>query len=138
MDDLRFVLTVVITVMSTYFNRDEVLEGYLRTYNDAFDGREDVLREVLQVLAFVDQCGLPDRSRAWKRSDLFTLLVETHRALVKDGIDLEPTETARRLLAFYDDVEHREELPDNRERRRDLDDYFKAALQATNDRGSRV
>lgn len=138
MDDLRFVLTFVITIMSTYFNRDDEIEDYLRTYNDAFDDRDAVLGEVRRVLAFVDRCDLDPKSRAWKRSDLLTLLVELHRALEKDKLPLDPAETGRRLNAFYDQVDHREQIPEQDERRRDLDSYYKAAVQANQDKGNRV
>ena len=36
MEDTRFVLAYMITIMSTYFNRDAEIESYLEMYNEEF------------------------------------------------------------------------------------------------------
>ena len=90
------------------------------------------------MLQFLGNCTIPSSSRAWKRGDLLTLLVEIHRLLVKDGLELDPEEVSRRLNAFYQRIESREELPPDGEDRRDLEAYFRAALQANQDKGNRV
>lgn len=36
MGDLRFVLSLLVTMMSQYFNRDEEITSYLERYNDEF------------------------------------------------------------------------------------------------------
>src|SRR4051794_6345797 len=36
MGDLRFILTLLVTMLSQYFNRDEEITGYLDRYNDEF------------------------------------------------------------------------------------------------------
>lgn len=138
MDDVRFVLTLVITIMSTYFNRDEELETFLGNYNDEFAEHEEINREIDRVLAFVERCGFDPESRIWKRSNLFTVLVELHRALSKDRMGLDSTLVAVRLDRFFTEVEERERSQELSVPISDLEDYYKAALQATNDRGSRI
>ena len=54
MEDVRFALVYIVTIMSTYFNRDNELESYLITYNDEFDEKDDVGREINNVLNFVE------------------------------------------------------------------------------------
>jgi hypothetical protein len=39
MNDVRFTLVLIVTVMSTYFDRDSELESYLDKYNDTFPQR---------------------------------------------------------------------------------------------------
>lgn len=42
MGDLRFAMTLVIAMLSTYFNRDDELESYLEQYNDEFPHAESL------------------------------------------------------------------------------------------------
>ncbi len=135
MQDVRFALSLACTILSAYFNRDDVLEEFLERYNDEFTLRADLERELDGVLEFIDRMDVPATSRLWKKADLFTAFIELHNALYKRKVALEPRATAGHLEAFYtrvDDATARG-APDSPESR-----YYKAALQATNDRGSRV
>jgi hypothetical protein len=42
MQDTRFLLTVVVTLLSAYFNRDEEIEDWLKRYNDEFSHGPEV------------------------------------------------------------------------------------------------
>ena len=87
---------------------------------------------------------LPSTSRAWKKADLFTLLVELHRILFRDKVNLLPRSVAERLQKFYQDVDNfsetttQESDPESDGYYKRVANYYKAALQATNDRGSRI
>jgi hypothetical protein len=133
MQDTRFVLTLASTIMSSYFNRDDALEEFLSQYNDEFDYGPRLADEIRRVFAFVVALKLPPESRAWKTADLFTLLVELHRSLIQEGVPLDPATVRESLSRFYDDVDRGSESADDLVRR-----YYKAAIQATNDRGSRI
>jgi hypothetical protein len=142
MQDTLFVLLVVTTVLSTYFNRDGEIEDYLQKYNDEFPESGTVDSELNAVFKFIDDMNLPSGSRAWKKADLFTLLVEVHRAKIKNKLTLEPKALAPQLEMFYDLVEamatpKQSEVNDHKlaEQARA---YYRAALQASNDRSSRV
>jgi hypothetical protein len=78
---------------------------------------------------------MPSTSRIWKKADLFTFLVELHRAIFKRQLTLESNTVAETLQTFYIQV-------DTPDLRADVNSvpgrYYKAALQATNDRSSRV
>jgi hypothetical protein len=138
MGDVRFALSLVITMMSTYFNRDEELQPFLETYNDSFDQKSDVEKEVNETIALLNKCGMGPRRQIAKQSNLFTVLVELHRALFKDAVPLDPNLTDERLDMFFEELEDREIRDATLVPKSDLDDYFKAALQATNDRSSRI
>jgi hypothetical protein len=135
MQDARFALVVAATALSTYFNRDDELEEFLRRYNDEFPMGSDLRRELDLVLEFIDQMNLPPTSRLWKKADLFTAIIELHTSRFKRQKELSPAVVAVTLNNFYAQVDDAELQggPDS-----DPSRYYRAALQATNDRGSRV
>ena len=97
--------------------------------------RADLERELDAVLEFLDAMRLPSASRVWKKADLFSVIVEVHSALYKRLKSLNPERAAAALIDLYgkvDDPEQRSE-PES-----DAGRYYKAALQASNDRSSRV
>lgn len=139
MNDVRFAVTFIITIMSTYFNRDDEFESYLSKYNDEFDLRDDLHKEIQKVFDFIESCRLSPSSRAWKKSDLLTLLIEVHRAIVKNSLKIEPNDIGSKLQQFYQEVDNPDSVSsDDEQRIKDVAEYRKAASQATNDRGSRI
>ena len=110
MGDVRFMLSLIITVMSTYFSQDREHESFLIHYNNEFEEKQRLETEFEKVFQFIDECGLPENSRAWKKSDLFTLLVELYRALFKSELDIKPVEVSKRLQRFYDLVDKSDQI----------------------------
>lgn len=135
MQDVRFALVFVMTIMSSYTNRDGDLEMYLDRYNDAFEFGDQIQAEVQKVLDFIDRCELGVQSRAWNKADLFTLMVELHGILIKDATQLDAVEVGERLRCFFSSVE---EAASGRAAAKDVAGYYKAAIQANNDRSSRI
>lgn len=133
MGDLRYSLTLVGTMIQGYFNRDDAFEALLSRYNDDFLEREEIADRLYATFSFIDECGLDPRSRAWKKGDLFTLIVELDRAINLDGIALAPSETVERLQDFY---KNSEEAGLSGGTLHSI--YYKAALQASNDRINRM
>jgi uncharacterized protein with ParB-like and HNH nuclease domain len=135
MGDTRFCLVLISTFMSGYSNRDDELEKYLENYNEDFEQKESLRTEFNTVVDFVARCNFDAKSRAWKKADLFTLLVEIHRALFKRKITLNSETTATNLKGFYNAVDGVVDSGDTSSYR---GIYYQAALQASNDRGSRL
>ena len=135
MGDTRFCLVLAITLMSGYSNRDDDLEKYLENYNEEFEQKESLRKEFNTVTDFITRCDFDSKSRAWRKADLFTLLVEVHRAIFKRKIPLNPTISARTLKNFYDAVDSFGALGDTSSY---PSIYYNAVLQASNDRGSRL
>ena len=79
----RFVLTVIISIISTYFTCEEQIENYLKEYNDEFNKKHEIEEQIETIFEFIDSCEFDSNSRVWKTSDLLTLLVEIHRAFFK-------------------------------------------------------
>lgn len=130
MTDVRYTLTIIITMMSTYFNRDDELEIYLKKYNEELKDKERISTEFINTLNFIKDCEFQPDSRAWKRTDLFTLMIETHRKLFIEKKKLDPKLVRQNVEAFFEKVRT---LEDD-----DAKAYNLAALQASNDRSSRI
>lgn len=133
MGDLRYALTVVGTMIQGYFNRDDAFEELLSRYNDDFPERSEIAKRLYSTFSFIDECGLDPKSRVWKKGDLLTLIIELDHAINLDNVTLSPSESVERLEHFY----------------RSTDEaglgggslysiYYKAALQASNDRINRM
>jgi len=133
MGDLRFALTVIISIMGGYFNRDDDFEKYLETYNETFRRKEEIAKSVGIVFQFIEECGFAKRSRVWRKADLLTLVVELYSALVDDNLALEPSFVIEALQKFYDEVDSQEIGSSSL-----AGIYYKAALQASNDRLNRI
>lgn len=133
MGDLRFALTIVITMLHGYFNRDDPFQSFLERYNDDFPPAEEVLARFDAVISFIEECGFTQGSRVWRKADLFTLLIELDSALRVKGIELQPSHVIERLQDFYETVDSVGLEGDQLSAT-----YYKAALQASNDRINRL
>ena len=135
MNDVLFCAGMVATIMSTYFNRDKEIEQFFERYNETFPEKENILGEVVHVLTFISRMNFPPKSRAFKKADFFTLCVELYNVLIKHKFSLDVSRTRAMLDAFYNEVELVSIGGTNSV---DANKYYKAALQASNDRGSRI
>jgi hypothetical protein len=143
MNDIRFTLTIVITIMYSYFNRWELLEQFLSLYNDEFSEKEQIRHDLETIFMFIDQCRFHSKSRIWKTSDLLTAIVELFRLMIIEGRALNRGAIEEALTNFYESVDLFNRLgfiervsPYYTER--DVMDYGKAAQQGTNNRGNRI
>jgi Protein of unknown function DUF262 len=144
MRDLDFCVILVTTLLSTYYNRDEKNREFLNRYNDEFVDSDRVQAEIAKVFDFVEGCSFAEKSRVWKKTDLFTLLVEIHSALVVKGLAIETDLVGKRLEQFYSRVD---ELYATKPGTAELEAqkpgsevfrYLKAATKATNDKYARA
>ena len=133
MGDLRFAVLLTATVLGGYFNRDDLFEEFLDRYNDEFPSEDEVRVNFDKVFDFLNECGFDDKSRIWRKADLFTALVETYEFLCKVKLSLQPSDVVESLNKFYAEV-NKGPLDQNSF----AGIYYKAALQASNDRVNRV
>lgn len=136
MNDVKFCLGLIITVMTTYFNRDKELELYLEKFNEEFPEKNRLDTEISAVFEFIDRLNFDSNSRAFKKADFYTLFVEIHRAIVKSGLSINVSVLRERLDNFYGRVDRAAagELGDDKQ----AQEYYNSALQASNDRSSRI
>lgn len=133
MGDTRFTLQVIITMLAGYFNRDDLFEQFLADYNDHFPQRDDIAKRIMNIFSYMEECGFSNKSRIWKRSDLFTALVQLDFVLCGNSAP-SPIDTVQRLESFFAHVDSEGMESSNRA----VSVYAKASLQASNDRINRI
>jgi hypothetical protein len=135
MGDVVFALSLVITMMGTYFHRESEIEKYLETYNDELPQEDELVSRFARVVSVIYACRLPSDCRVWKKADLFVLIVELDRLLFIDRSTLDLQKLKSVLIQFYRDVDSEMRTSSGND---NLQRYFKSTLQATADRASRL
>jgi len=133
MNDLRYCLAMLASILGPYFNRDKEIEDFLSKY-DEFVPEEDQIRgRVTQVLNLISAMNFPRESRARKKSDFFTLFVELYRYLDNFNQPISASVLREEIDEFFSAVDttgsDEESGPGK---------YYRATLQASNDRMSRI
>jgi hypothetical protein len=133
MGDLRYALTVIITLIRGYFNRDDAFAEMLDRYNDEFPLEEGISIRLDRMFDLITECGFERKSRLWKKADLFTVLVELDSLSEEREEIPQPSELLDRLTTFYDSIDSA-----NVDGSSVRGIYYKAAVQATNDKVNRL
>jgi len=133
MGDLRYCLNIICTMLTGYFNRDDVFEQLLERYNDDFPMESEYNFRLQNVLAYIEECGFEAKSRVWRKADLFTLIVELDISLHAKDLKLQPGKILESLSDFYEGIDTK--LYESSFAHAV---YYKAALQATNDKINRI
>ncbi len=94
-----------------------------------------VRSQLKEVFRLVGECRLDQSSRAWRKAELLNLLVEVYRVYIQGPKKFDPTETARNLSTFFARVDRAGAGGPEAE---EVVSYYKAAIQATNDRSNRI
>jgi hypothetical protein len=128
MGDVRFMLQVIITMMGGYFNRDDLFEQYLADYNDHFPERDTVSDRLESCFSYIDECGFPPKPRIWKRSDIFTALVQVDIALGGKSAP-DPLDALQRIEQFFERVDSDDPTLGSQA----VNIYAKASLQISNE-----
>jgi hypothetical protein len=135
MNDIRFALTLVISCLAGYFNRDDSHEEFLERFNDDFEHERELSDGLDYVISFVEECNFPEKSRAWQKSDLLTLLVELYQIMVTESVKLEAADVSRKIQNFYEEVESVTRVNDPAS---DAAEYYRRVRSGINDRISRI
>ena len=133
MGDLRFALSLLISFIQGYFNRDDAFEEYLSRYNDEFPLESELSSRFDSVVSFIDECGFDNASRVWRKADLFTLMIELDQQINAIKKDLQPSVVVEQLTTFYESIGGSDVGAESRSAV-----YYKATVQASNDRLNRV
>jgi hypothetical protein len=145
MRDLDFCVILTTTLLSNYYHRDDHNRQYLERYNDGFPDKVKLAGQIRATLEFVESCGFEKKCRVWKKTDLFTLIVEVHSLILRKS-PLDPQKVGPRLTEFYAQVDELYKIPPSTDEDegiekgpdRDARRYLKAATKATNDKYARV
>ena len=105
MKDVVYVASLLATMMSDYFHRDDEIEDYLERYNEEFTEKSELYARVNAVLAYIRELDLPAGSRAFKKTEFYTLFIELDRQLHAVKAKPEPGAARAALGAFFDKVD---------------------------------
>ncbi len=133
MGDLRYALGLILAVMGGYTNRDDAFEEFLDRYNDDFPFEGQVNERLNKVFDFITECGFDAKSRLWRKADLFTAIHELDTMINTKSLQLQPSEVVDRVGAFFGQIDTNSVNPSTL-----AGLYYKATVQASNDRGNRV
>lgn len=133
MNDVRFCLGILSTMMGTYFNRDKDIEEFLGKYDEVVSGEPQMRENIDETLKTIDNLNFDSNSRIGKKSDFFTLFVELYKVQVQGINRFKISDLRAELDHFYDKVDQAPASGKN-----DHSEYYKASLQASNDRSSRI
>lgn len=135
MQDLRYCLTLIATMLSGYFNASSKLEQFLSTYNDSFDKADVVTERIKKIFDFIESCGFEPKSRVWNKADFFTLFIELDKVYFSKGLTPDLPSVSENLKAFYQSLEGKasaEQLNDEQAK------YHNAAIQGSGSRSRRI
>lgn len=132
MKDVVYSLSLIITVMSGYFDLDKNIEPYLQKYNENFDQNYEILSNMDKVFHTLLQLDLIE-TRAFKKNDLFTLIVEIYHFLFEKNHKMDISVTSTNLKNFYAEVE-RVVSSSNESAKK----YHNAVIQGSNSRANRI
>ncbi len=131
MRDIGFTLVIIITMLSTYFNLEDDFEDFLERFNDEFPPKEKLKKEIISLFDMINNLNFNEKSRVFKKTDLFTLIIELHRAKFKENKTIDNSKLELALKEFYQKVENKDTDPV-------IQEYSKAVLQGTNNRSGRI
>lgn len=134
MNDVRTVLTIIISMLSGYFNRDEEHGPYLEKYNDEFTHQDSIDQRLEDVCTLITDAEFEPKSRIWQKADLLTAFIEIDRYLTLDGGRITAAELKERADAFYEDVR---KVTHGGEFDTDAEEYYRRVRSGVNDRISR-
>lgn len=133
MNDLRYCLAMLASILGPYFNRDKEIEDFLSKYDENVPEENQIRGRVTQVLDLISAMNFPRESRARKKSDFFTLFVELYRYLDNPNHSISASVLREEIDEFYAAVDSAGLDEDS-----DPKKYYQATLQASNDRISRI
>jgi len=133
MGDLRYAVGLIIALMGGYTNRDDAFEEYLDRFNDDFPEADSVRGRLDHTFDYITECGFDAESRIWRKSDLFTAIVEFDRLINVELARLQPSDVVERVNSFFMKIDTSSIDPSTLP-----GIYYKATVQASNDRVNRV
>lgn len=129
MADLHFILLVMATIENGgYFAQDKEVEVKVASFNDDYPNQDHMIAQLIETFATINDLSLPVDSMWFRKSNFFTLVVETAK-----HIESLPTDFRDRLLALEDNV-----MSNKFNTNSDFYQYYSYMYQATHGRSARV
>nr|WP_314142506.1 DUF262 domain-containing protein [uncultured Rhodococcus sp.] len=135
MNDIRFTLTLIISMMSGYFNRDDDLEEYLERFNDEFPDERQITDRIDRVVHLLEKANLGRKSRIWNKADMLTAFIELDRVLNIEQKEIDAAAFSDSITKFYEDVANATE---SSELNKSASEYYRRITGGINDRTNRL
>jgi hypothetical protein len=113
-----------------YFNRDSEVEKFIASYNDFYEGKEEIKGKIIYVLSEIKKLGLKDDSIWYRKSNFFTLVVEICRVSKPDFVSIKA-----KISTLEDKVLGSKYIPKGEN---DFSTYYAYMYTGTNSRQARV
>ena len=129
MADLHFILLVMATLESGgYFAQDREVEPKISELNEEYENKKDMISLLIKVFAIIRDLDLPIDSMWFRKSNFFTLVVETAK-----NISRIPADFKEKLLNLESNVMVNKMNTDS-----EFYKYYSCMYQATHGRSARV
>jgi hypothetical protein len=129
MADLHFILLVMATIENGgYFAQDREVEPKVAGFNDEYPNKDHMIALLIKTFATIHDLALPLDSMWFRKSNFFTLVVET-----ATHIEKLPQDFRERLINLENDV-----MANRRNTESELYKYYSYMYQATHGRAARV
>jgi len=129
MADLHFTLLLMATLENRgYFPRDNDIETYIATNNDAYQNRDHMKAKLTKTFAVIKNLNLSLDSIWFRKSNFFTLVIE-----IANYIDKIPGDIVSRLIELENKI-----LENKNNVKTDFGVYYSYMYSGTNSRKARV
>ncbi len=129
MADLHFMLLVMATLEGGgYFAQDREVETMVSTWNDEYPNKDHMIALLIKTFATIKDLDLPLDSMWFRKSNFFTLVVETAK-----HIKILPADYKERLLALESCV-----IGNKMNTNSEFNKYYSYMYQATHGRAARI
>lgn len=135
MQDLRYCLTLVSTMLGGYFNASSKLEQFLNMYNDTFEKAKEIEARMNLNFEFINKCKFSPKSRVWNKADFFTLFIELDKAYFSKNLTPDLNTISAKLHSFYSSLEGK---LDEKKLTTEQAKYHHAAIQGSGSRSRRI
>lgn len=134
MNDLLLIMTLVTTMEIGYFNRRIEVDNFLDKYNESYNNAEKIKNSLLQIVNFIRELNLEDKSYWFNKTNIFSLIVELSRFNLENINKSILMDNLMEVEGKY--KSYRAKITD------DIDSesisYFILAKEAVNDKKSRI
>lgn len=135
MDDLLYCSIITSTILSTYFNSSKDVEKFLERYDEEFPVSDILKNNYEKIFNLIDNLELNEYCRIYNKADFFSLFVELYNLQFKEKKNLTIKKLRYELAEFYSSVD---DCNDKNSEETIFYEYYKATLQNTSSRSSRI
>lgn len=135
MNDLQFIMTLVVSLEIGYFNRRIEVDTFLDKYNESYDNAHTMKQKIFSIVEFINSLSLDKKSYMFNKANIFSLIIE----LSKFNITKINSQCFKEKLIEFDKMyqDYRNE-PKSIEQYHKHMNYFIHAKEAVNDKKSRI